>query len=87
MPLNIHSSIISQALLQMKVVAHPLIMQYLQLVMEFKMVLNTISLEIHGELIGVIMDMSRLLLLMDLEFVEFKSSQFIHKLIELVRNL
>jgi hypothetical protein len=83
MRLNIHSSTISQALLQMKVAAHLLIMQFLPLDMEFKMVSNTISLEIHGELIGVIMGMSRLLLLMVPESVEFKSSQFILKLIDI----
>jgi hypothetical protein len=83
MQLNIHSSIISQVLLQMKVVVHPLIMLYLLLDMEFKMVLNTILLEIHGGLIGVIMGTLRLLLLMDPEFVVSKSFQSILKLIEL----
>jgi hypothetical protein len=57
MQLNIHSNIISQALLQTQVVVHLSIMQFSPLDMECKMVLNTILSEIHGELIGVIMGM------------------------------
>ena len=57
-------------------------MQFLQLDMELKMELNTIMLEIHGELIGAITDMLRLEQLMDQVFVVSKNFLFILKLTE-----